>query len=188
MPETSVGAIGRSTCACLVDYKRRQGTASSFCRAVHVTQATPSAGPCPGRVAVVIGGAGFLGSRLVEMMVGRKEELEAKGHAYFSCIRVLDRSVYTPPPHLLQRASGTGQSVTWAQVDVVSYRELCQELKGAHTVMTARARTRTRARVCVRAHALSHTHTGAALSFYGGHFTQEKPQGVAGDGQRLAQT
>ena len=127
VPETSVGAIGRSVTPCVVAHSRRTPPvgASSFCKSLPDEPLLPSASASNSsaadvNVVAVIGGAGFLGSRLVEMLVGHKKELEARGHPYFSCIRVLDRSPYVVPPALKQLAAQTGQSISSASVDIVS--------------------------------------------------------------------
>jgi hypothetical protein len=131
VPETSVGAIGRSVTACVVAHSRRavKVSASSFCKSESLilpesaaaAAAARSSGTSAGKVVAVIGGAGFLGSRLVEMLVGHAQQLAANGHPYFDTIRVIDRCPYTPPPSLLRLAVQTGQTITATSVDIVSY-------------------------------------------------------------------
>ena len=127
VPETSVGAIGRSVTPCVVAHSRRTppAGASSFCKSLPDQTLLPSpsasrSSSAAANVVAVIGGAGFLGSRLVEMLVGHQRELEARGHPYYACIRVLDRSPYAAPPALQQLAAQTGQSITGTSVDIVS--------------------------------------------------------------------
>jgi hypothetical protein len=130
VPETSVGAIGRCVNPCVVAYSRRAArSVSSFCKSGADEHALlPESAPIPsrfsdssaGQAVAVIGGAGFLGSRLVEMLVAFPQQLEAKGHPFFSTIRVIDRCTWTPPPDLLQLALQTGQTITCTTVDIVS--------------------------------------------------------------------
>ena len=134
VPETSVGAIGRSANPCVAAHSRRNAKtgASSFCKLSSDESLLPMTLPpasasashrsvaSAAKVVAVIGGAGFLGSRLVAMLIGHAQELEAKGHPYFTCIRVLDRSPYKIPSALQQLASQTGQSISSVSVDIVS--------------------------------------------------------------------
>ncbi len=133
VPETSVGAIGRSVNPCVVAYSRRiaNAGASSFCKscaneplqllASSVSASSSHLSNAPAaKVVAVIGGAGFLGRRLVEMLVGHEQELRAKGHPYFTSIRVLDCFLFSAPPALLQLAAQTGQSISSTSVDIVS--------------------------------------------------------------------
>jgi hypothetical protein len=120
VPETSVGAIGRSATPCVAAYSRKAAThrCSSFCKPT-VLEPDTSKDATRNTVAV-IGGAGFLGSRLVEMLVGHAHDLRSKGHPFFACIRVLDRCPYKVPQHVLHLASLTGQVITSECVDIVS--------------------------------------------------------------------
>ncbi|NUP10674.1 MAG: NAD-dependent epimerase/dehydratase family protein [Polyangiaceae bacterium] len=71
--------------------------------------------------AVVIGGSGFIGRRLVEMMAGAEQR---EGWPRFDEILVLDRAPY----------DGTGDRVTTRIGDVCSRDDLRGALRGAHTV------------------------------------------------------
>ena len=87
------------------------------------------------RRAVVIGGAGFLGKRLVTMLGGGDGSLEpSPAWPRFDHVHVLDQAPYSenPPTRLHREQRGVGLST--ATGDIRSKSDLRSALEGAHTV------------------------------------------------------
>jgi len=87
------------------------------------------------RKAVVIGGAGFLGKRLVTMLGGGDGSFEPpQAWPRFDHVHVLDRSSYSEDPKAKQQREPRGIGVSSATGDIRSKDDLRNALRGAHTV------------------------------------------------------
>jgi len=91
-----------------------------------------SSGP---RKAVVIGGAGFLGKRLVTMLGGGDGSIEPPSEwPRFDHVHVVDRAAYVEDPWGKVERENRGISISSAIGDIRSKEDLRSALRGAHTV------------------------------------------------------
>ncbi len=87
------------------------------------------------RSAVVVGGAGFLGRRLVEMLVGPRDEGRfVDAWPWFESLHVIDVAPFVPGPALEEALARSGQRLSHARADVCSLAQLETAFEGAHTV------------------------------------------------------
>jgi len=87
------------------------------------------------RKAVVIGGAGFLGKRLVTMLGGGDGSLEPpREWPRFDHVHVLDRATYVEDAEAKEEREKRGISISSATGDIRSKEDLRAALRGAHTV------------------------------------------------------
>jgi nucleoside-diphosphate-sugar epimerase len=87
------------------------------------------------RKAVVIGGAGFLGKRLVTMLGGGDGSLEPQRQwPRFDHVHVLDRATFVEDLRAQQERERRGVAISSAIGDIRSKRDLRAALRGAHTV------------------------------------------------------
>ena len=87
------------------------------------------------RKAVVIGGAGFLGKRLVTMLGGGDGSFEPPQQwPRFDHVHVLDRAPYFEDPHAKQQRETRGIGISSATGDIRTKDDLRNALRGAHTV------------------------------------------------------
>jgi nucleoside-diphosphate-sugar epimerase len=87
------------------------------------------------RTAVVIGGAGFLGKRLVTMLGGGDGSLEPpRQWPRFDHVHVLDRAAFVEDAKAKQEREKRGISLSAAIGDIRSKEDLRAALVGAHTV------------------------------------------------------
>jgi nucleoside-diphosphate-sugar epimerase len=87
------------------------------------------------RKAVVIGGAGFLGKRLVTMLGGGDGSFEPPDEwPRFDHVHVLDRATYLEDARAKQEREKRGISISSATGDIRSKEDLRAALRGAHTV------------------------------------------------------
>ena len=87
------------------------------------------------RKAVVIGGAGFLGKRLVTMLGGGDGSLEPpRQWPRFDHVHVMDRATYAEDAQAKEVREKRGISISSATGDIRSKEELRAALRGAHTV------------------------------------------------------
>jgi 3beta-hydroxy-delta5-steroid dehydrogenase/steroid delta-isomerase len=87
------------------------------------------------RKAVVIGGAGFLGKRLVTMLGGGDGSFEPP-HEWprFDHVHVVDRATYLEDARAKEEREKRGVSISSATGDIRSKQDLRTALRGAHTV------------------------------------------------------
>ena len=87
------------------------------------------------RKAVVIGGAGFLGKRLVTMLGGGDGSFEPP-HEWprFDHVHVVDRATYLEDARAKEEREKRGISISSATGDIRSKEDLRAALRGAHTV------------------------------------------------------
>jgi sterol-4alpha-carboxylate 3-dehydrogenase (decarboxylating) len=91
--------------------------------------------PNGSRKAVVIGGAGFLGKRLVTMLGGGDGSLEPpREWPRFDHVHVLDRATYVEDAEAKEEREKRGISISSATGDIRSKEDLRAALRGAHTV------------------------------------------------------
>ncbi len=87
------------------------------------------------RKAVVLGGAGFLGKRLVTMLCGGDGSIEPPPEwPRFDQVHVLDRAAFVEEPKAVVEAENRGISISSAIGDVRSKEDLRAAMRGAHTV------------------------------------------------------
>ncbi|MFA9471376.1 MAG: NAD-dependent epimerase/dehydratase family protein [Deltaproteobacteria bacterium] len=87
------------------------------------------------RKAVVIGGAGFLGKRLVTMLGGGDGSFEPPHQwARFDHVHVVDRATYLEDARAKEEREKRGISMSSATGDIRSKEDLRAALRGAHTV------------------------------------------------------
>ncbi|MGB5417107.1 MAG: NAD-dependent epimerase/dehydratase family protein, partial [Polyangiales bacterium] len=87
------------------------------------------------RKAVVIGGAGFLGKRLVTMLGGGDGSVEPPSEwPRFDHVHVVDRAAYVEDPRGKEERENRGISISSAIGDIRSKEDLRSALRGAHTV------------------------------------------------------
>ncbi|MBW2192015.1 MAG: NAD-dependent epimerase/dehydratase family protein [Deltaproteobacteria bacterium] len=87
------------------------------------------------RKAVVIGGAGFLGKRLVTMLGGGDGSFEPPDEwPRFDHVHVLDRATYLEDARAKEEREKRGISISSATGDIRSKEDLRAALRGAHTV------------------------------------------------------
>lgn len=87
------------------------------------------------RKAVVIGGAGFLGKRLVTMLGGGDGSIEPPSEwPRFDHVHVVDRAAYVEDPRGKEERENRGISISSAIGDIRSKEDLRSALRGAHTV------------------------------------------------------
>lgn len=88
------------------------------------------------RKAVVIGGAGFLGKRLVTMLGGGDGSLEPpREWPRFDHVHVLDRATYVEDAEAKEEREKRGISISSATGDIRSKEDLRAALRGAHNVV-----------------------------------------------------
>lgn len=88
-----------------------------------------------GRRAVVIGGAGFLGKRLVTMIGGGDGSLEPpRAWPRFDHVHVFDRAAYSEHSRATRQREERGVGLSSATGDIRSKDDLRTALDGAHTV------------------------------------------------------
>jgi sterol-4alpha-carboxylate 3-dehydrogenase (decarboxylating) len=91
--------------------------------------------PNGSRKAVVIGGAGFLGKRLVTMLGGGDGSLEPpREWPRFDHVHVLDCATYVEDAEAKEEREKRGISISSATGDIRSKEDLRAALRGAHTV------------------------------------------------------
>ena len=91
--------------------------------------------PNGSRKAVVIGGAGFLGKRLVTMLGGGDGSLEPpREWPRFDHVHVVDRATYVEDAQAKEEREKRGVSISSATGDIRSKDDLRAALRGAHTV------------------------------------------------------
>jgi nucleoside-diphosphate-sugar epimerase len=84
--------------------------------------------------AAVIGGAGFLGQRLVALLSGDADGALEPEWPSFDHVHVLDRAPFVEPETTRAARSRSGVEVTAQRGDIGSPRDLDEALEGAHTV------------------------------------------------------
>lgn len=87
------------------------------------------------RKAVVVGGAGFLGRRLVHLLAGEADQSDVAAQwPRFDTIEVVDVSPFVPSESLASIAARTGRTLTSTVADVRDVAQLAHAFDGAHTV------------------------------------------------------
>jgi nucleoside-diphosphate-sugar epimerase len=84
--------------------------------------------------AVVIGGAGFLGQRLVALIAGDVDGSLAADWPAFDHVHVLDRAPFVEPEATRAARTRTGVKLTSGRGDVCSPEDVAAAVEGAHTV------------------------------------------------------